>query len=149
MQGTHCQDSAYDQMRYMAAEAAGVDTNGRRYISGLARFPNDPEAWVSDLSDVRRVCEQRGYGCEGAVDVEGYAYDGQYELSREYHAAEDIVEARTADELANYEPGDRTPRRAEEVRDQQEAISSGRVDLTPEPRVSAYEDPFTQPGMED
>lgn len=51
------------------SERAGQDTQGKTYISGLAAYPGDPEAWVSGRGDVQRVCEQRGWGCEGAVTV--------------------------------------------------------------------------------
>lgn len=51
------------------AEAAGVDVTGKRYLGGLARWPGDPEAWVSGRGDVKRICEQRGWNCNGAVKV--------------------------------------------------------------------------------
>ena len=148
MKGTHAQDSGYDAMRYRAAAAQGVDTNGKRYLAGLARYPNDPEAWVSGLSDVRRVCEARGWNCEGAVDVSSYEADGSGELARDYEVADDIVEQRLAAELEPYDAGDRTPRRTEDLRDRAVSELSGRVDLDPEPRVAPYDDPFTRPGME-
>src|SRR5215831_11419922 len=81
MRGTHAQDSGYDDYRYRAAAALGVDTNGKHYLSGLARYPNDPEAWVSDLSDVARVVRGRGWNCEGAVDIECFERGVPGELS--------------------------------------------------------------------
>lgn len=51
------------------ASAAGVDVKGKVYLSGLAAYPGDPEAWVTGRGDVKRVCEQRGWGCRGAVNV--------------------------------------------------------------------------------
>lgn len=51
------------------ARAAGVNVNGKVYLSSLAAFPGDPRAWVSDRGDVQRVCEERGWSCEGAVTV--------------------------------------------------------------------------------
>ncbi len=56
--------------RYAAmARKAGVSISGKRYMSGLARYPGDPKAWVSDRSDIKKLCERRGWGCEGAVKV--------------------------------------------------------------------------------
>jgi len=56
--------------RYLAeAKRARINTSGKRYMSGLAAYPGDPKAWVSSKSDVRKVCEERGWGCEGAVNV--------------------------------------------------------------------------------
>lgn len=51
------------------ALAAGVNPTGKVYMSGLAAFPGDPQAWVSGRGDVQRVCEERGWGCEGSVKV--------------------------------------------------------------------------------
>lgn len=56
--------------KYLAeAKKAGVNINGKRYLSGLARFPGDPQAWVTSKSDIKRLCESRGWGCDGAVKV--------------------------------------------------------------------------------
>jgi len=41
--------------------ARGGSPKGKVYIGGLAQYPGDPEAWVSDRSDIRRVCEERNY----------------------------------------------------------------------------------------
>jgi hypothetical protein len=51
------------------AEAGGQNVKGKVYIGGLARVPGDPEAWVSDRGDVKRVIEARGWKCQGAVEV--------------------------------------------------------------------------------
>lgn len=43
------------------------------YFSSLARFPGDPEAFVTRAqgrSYIRKLCEQRGWACEGAVKVD-------------------------------------------------------------------------------
>ena len=47
-----------------ACEKAGGSIKGKRYISQLAKFPGDPKAWVSNLGDVKKVCEERNFGCE-------------------------------------------------------------------------------------
>lgn len=41
------------------------------YLSSLAQFPGDPQAWVgSDAKGhIRKVCEERGIGCSGSVNV--------------------------------------------------------------------------------
>jgi hypothetical protein len=51
------------------AEAAGVSTTGKVYLSQLAKYPGDPKAWVSSRGDVARVCKERGWACSGAVKV--------------------------------------------------------------------------------
>ena len=43
------------------------------YLGQLARFPGDPEAFVSPSggrSQIKKVLEQRGWGCTGAVNVQ-------------------------------------------------------------------------------
>jgi hypothetical protein len=49
------------------ARAVGVNVKGKIYIGGLAAYPGDPRAWVSDRSDVERVCQEMNYGCDGSV----------------------------------------------------------------------------------
>lgn len=42
------------------------------YLSGLARHPGDPEAFVNGgdaKAHIRKVCEKRGIGCAGSVNV--------------------------------------------------------------------------------
>lgn len=57
---------AGDRLRRVA-EAHGQDVTGKKYVAGLARFPGDPEAWVSGKGDVERVLDARGWGAEGCV----------------------------------------------------------------------------------
>lgn len=92
----------YDQFRGNAylgdeygrmAKRDGVDATGKVYLSGLAAYPGDPRAWIAGRGDVRRVCEERGWGCEGAVSVP-VANVAQPE--RTFHVAEDLVEDRVA-----------------------------------------------------
>jgi len=49
------------------ARKAGVSPSGKTYLGTLARYPGDPEAWVSGKGDVKRVVERRGWNCDGAV----------------------------------------------------------------------------------
>lgn len=53
------------------AESKGQTTKGKVYLSSLAAYPGDPEAFVSGKSDVRRVAESRGWKVTGAVNVKG------------------------------------------------------------------------------
>jgi hypothetical protein len=58
------------------AKAAGINIAGKQYVSGLANKLGhcDPQAWVSDLSDVRRVAKARNLTVTGSVNVEGVDY---------------------------------------------------------------------------
>lgn len=83
-----------DAYRRQAAEA-GVDVKGKTYLGGLAAFPGDPRAWVSDLGDVKKVCEERGWGCRGAVSVK--APEPAAPPKPGPAVAPDIVEAKVAE----------------------------------------------------
>lgn len=67
MQG-HCNGSQFEKTPHIGeayarpARQAGVHTSGRRYMSSLARFPGDPEAWVDSLDEGKKLCEKRGWG---------------------------------------------------------------------------------------
>ena len=77
------------------AKKAGVNTTGKVYKSSLARFPGDPRAWVGGRGDVQKVCEQEGWGCDGAVKVKMQ----EPEPAGEVAIADDIVERRVAQEI--------------------------------------------------
>lgn len=70
------------------AIAHGQNPVGKTYLSALAAFPGDPEAWVSGRGDIRRVCEARGWSCEGAVTVSSE----QVEPAKPPALAADIVD---------------------------------------------------------
>jgi hypothetical protein len=59
-----------DRLRAMA-DRAGVDRSGKRWVGGLAAYPGDPRAWVSDEHDVRVLARERGYAVDGAIHVDG------------------------------------------------------------------------------
>lgn len=83
------------------ARQAGVDVKGKVYLSGLADYPGDPEAWVSDRSDAQRLVEKRGWECEGAVNVKARP-TGE---SKPVGLAEDLIQAEMATRLeAHPEP---------------------------------------------
>lgn len=86
------------------ATKAGVNIKGKVYLGGLARYPGDPEAWVSGRGDVKRVCEERGWHCEGAVKVKGAEADGP---PPHVPLAEDIVDHHTANVLAHIPESER------------------------------------------
>lgn len=46
-----------------------TNLTGKRYLSSLARFSGDPDAWVSGRGDIKRVLERRGDGCVGTVNT--------------------------------------------------------------------------------
>ena len=75
--------------------ARGADPNGV-YHSSLARYVGDPEAVVSGRDGIRKVCEKRGWSCEGTVNVRGRVEHTPLDGG----VAEDIVARETAREIA-------------------------------------------------
>lgn len=68
----------------------GTHETGKKYISQLARFPNDPRAMVSCKGDVIKICEQEGWACEGLVNVKGNDFGKSPPKSID--VAEDLVQ---------------------------------------------------------
>ena len=64
-------DQHYATQAAAAAKKAGVSITGKYYSHALATKKFDPKAWINDRSDVRRVCQENGMHCEGAVNVKG------------------------------------------------------------------------------
>lgn len=103
------------------AESYGQNVTGKKYLSSLAAFPGDPRAWVDGRGDVARVCEDRGWNCEGDVKVKGRPEDA----SGPYRVANDIVQNRAEDLLdAAVERGERITI--------DEALNAAREQLSPD-----------------
>ena len=74
------------------ARAAGVNTEGKVYISGLGDERFDPRNWVESRDDIRRQCERTGRSCQGQVNVK--AREPEVSPNEEpYRVADDIIEA--------------------------------------------------------
>ncbi len=94
------------------AKKAGQSVKGKIYLSGLARFPGDPEAWVEGRGDVKRLIESRpGWSCDGAVTVR----QPREEQSPPVDIAPSLVEELAQDAMEN-DPG-LAEKPAEEVRE--------------------------------
>lgn len=81
-----------------AAREAGVNPNGKIYFGGIAdkRGIYDPEAWVADASDVKRVAEKRGLDVDGAIK---HRSSGR-PVKKSVDIAPDILKRETAYEMA-------------------------------------------------
>lgn len=79
------------------AEKRGQSVKGKKYLSSLAAFPGDPEAWVDGRGDVARVLQKRGWGSDGSVKVEAQQ---PREAPAEIAIAPDIVEGHVRNEIA-------------------------------------------------
>lgn len=107
----------HDYLRYRSvAERGGVSVRGKRYMTGLARFPGDPQAWISDASDVRKICREKNLNCEGVVRHK--AREPEEGPKPDVQIADDIV-AEEVDRVLELEPEkrDRLPQLVEEAKD--------------------------------
>lgn len=97
---------------FYAAEAArhGVNHVGKTYVSGLARYPGDPEAWISGRGDAERICRERGWGCEGSVNVATQEREARADVK----LSPDLVDDEVNDIMA-MDPGMRRSDVAEKV----------------------------------
>lgn len=97
------------------AKKHGVDVKGKVYLSQLANFPGDPRAWVSSRGEVQKLCEERGWGCSGAVNVKAQSLDVE---PREVGLDEEIVNDRVAGILEAVPEADRPHVDTEDLKDQ-------------------------------
>lgn len=54
-----------DFYRKQALKHGLKSTAGKIYMSKMARFPGDPEAWISGSGDIKRLAEKRGRRVDG------------------------------------------------------------------------------------
>jgi hypothetical protein len=80
------QEYAGDFYRQKALEG-GVNPVGKVYLSSLAKFPGDPEAWVSGRGDIQRIVDKNGWEAEGTVTAKGR----EHAPPKEVPLGEDIV----------------------------------------------------------
>lgn len=98
----HCNGNQFEKCPaigdYYEREAAkhGLNVKGKVYKSGLARFPGDPEAWIGSKDDIKNICESRGWGCEGSVNVK--VDNGRTPIA-DVDVADDIVHEKVIDNV--------------------------------------------------
>lgn len=83
------------------ARAAGVSTDGKVYDGRLAEFPGDPRAWIESQDDVRRLCEERGWGLDGDVKVKAREAAPPATGGLADDIKDDLVEARLAEKYGD------------------------------------------------
>ena len=117
----HCNGSQFDGQEHIGdmyraeAAAAGVDVKGKVYLGSLAQYPGDPAAWVSGRGDVKRICEERGWGCRGAVNVKAAE---PLETPKDIPIASDIVDNQVGEILAHVPVRERPRVDVQDLREQ-------------------------------
>jgi predicted nucleic acid-binding Zn ribbon protein len=83
---------------YAAARKQGINPVGKTFVPQLCPEgkPFAAEAWVNGPDDVKRVCEENGWGCEGKVNVKPRF--GEKEPARPF-VARDIIERAAESEI--------------------------------------------------
>ncbi len=113
--------SMRDGMRRRFA-SQGISLSGKVYKSGLAAYPGDPRALVSDRHDVQSTLEERGWGTDpehdSMVKVKARLDDGPSALDAPYRVADRLVEERLQDALADNPEAAPTPRERSELKEQ-------------------------------
>lgn len=104
------------------AEAAGVSTTGKHYCSGLADFPGDPTAWISDRGDVLRVAREKGYRVSGDVEYDPGEREPMPDVAIDPAIVENAVDIYMAEQ-----PGERRA----DVEERFTELLSGAVDPNP------------------
>lgn len=82
------------------------------YVPGLASFRGDPKAFVPPTGGrghIKRVCEQRGWECEGTVKTK-YREPERDPVDRAVPLAEDLIRKNAADALRKDPSLKRNPR---------------------------------------
>lgn len=86
------------------------------YQPGLARFPGDPEAFVSRTKGrgyIKELCQRRGWGCSGSVNVQAAEPTSDpYSKANTIPMGKDLV-AQYSRELIKQNPDLKTKSRAE------------------------------------
>lgn len=97
-------DQRSRKIAYAKARAAGVNPAGKKYCPSLCRKgkPFDPQAWVADTTDVKRICQKNGWGCDGAVKVPMQHID---EPEQPYRVADDLVQKHADAEIGGHSIG--------------------------------------------
>ena len=96
-----------------AARAAGGNPAGKKYLGGVAGRPRDPKGWVSDASDIRRICRETGRGCHGLMEIESTSPDEPDD--QPYRVADDIVGEEVRQIVEREAGGDVSPRERAEL----------------------------------
>lgn len=98
------------------ARRAGVNPTGKKYLGGVAGRPKDPRGWVSDASDVRRICRETGRGCRGMMDIKPTYPDEPDD--QPYRVADDIVGEEVRQIVEREAGGEVSPRERTELTEQ-------------------------------
>lgn len=99
------------------ARKAGVSTQGKIYLGGLAAFPGDPKAWVADRGDVEKVLDERGWSAAGSVNRQKREPEREVDVRVKGGVAPDILDREVARAIAKEPEIAPTPRERRALRE--------------------------------
>lgn len=102
---------------YAKARAQGINPAGKVWIPQL-------NAWISDKSDVKRICEEKNYNCDGLVTHRAHEPENPPEKKR--YEVDDKVIQREVDEIIETQQPDTTPREREKLVEETRTRMRGR-----------------------
>lgn len=108
------------------ARRHGVNPEAAHYYPQLARFPGDPEAFVTSRSEIKRVLEKRGLAANGFVEYEPQGFSSRQK--KPYRVADDLVERYVQESLPPEELAAKKPDDVAEMRDKIRTKLSGTQD---------------------
>ncbi len=117
MSNSHVMDGLPDprsrKLALAKARAAGVNVQGKRFSPGMCRTGNalDSYAWVGSRAEVKKKCEQQGWGCEEF----GVKQREREEAPGPYQVADDIVQKEVTDIVAEQHGGHVTPQQRQDL----------------------------------
>jgi len=79
--------------------------------------------WVDSKDDVKKICQQRNYGCEGLVNVKQSELEPA--VDKPYEVADDIVEQVAEVEIAEQHGGHVTPKKRKRIKAELKTKLSG------------------------
>lgn len=128
----HCNGNQFLDRQHMGdfykkkAEAHGQNTQGKVYLSSIAAFPGDPQAWVSSRAEVKKLISDRNWSCDGMVRHKGIKDNDQGQ--RKVDLAPDILEKKVANDLIKNPELAPTPKEKAEYREKvREQLSPQKV----------------------
>lgn len=109
-------------------KATGGYPTGKRYMSGLARYPGDPRAWVDSIADVKKIAQEDNlnWSYAGKVMHEAREPDKAPD-DKPYAVAPDLIEKRVAKAVEANPDLKHQPKKLADVREKIKTKAAGRM----------------------
>lgn len=120
MRGTHLDDgfgtdNKTRQKVHAKARAQGINPTGMKWVPGLVPKGEQysPDGLVNGRGDVVKRCQNKGWGCEGRINVKAVEPDEPGMHERQYEIADDLI-AEDVDKIVKQEHGGKVSKKKRE-----------------------------------